>query len=75
MGIESWEHITEAIENGTENIKVQNMNNSEQQGWRTGLWLPQTKHIRGHLWHKYSQRLTNPGHGDVCKTVEVVTST
>jgi hypothetical protein len=30
--------------------------------WRTGLWLGQTKHIRGHLWHKYSQRLTKPTH-------------
>jgi hypothetical protein len=38
MGIESWEHITEAIENGTENIKVQNMNNSEQQGYREHRW-------------------------------------
>jgi hypothetical protein len=31
MGIESWEHITEAIENGTENIKVQNMNKEKGQ--------------------------------------------
>jgi hypothetical protein len=38
MGIESWEQITEAIENGTENIKVQNMNNSEQQGYREHRW-------------------------------------
>jgi hypothetical protein len=21
---------------------------------RTGLWLPQMEHIRGHLWHRYS---------------------
>ena len=37
-GIESLEQITEAINSGTENIKAQNMNNSEQQGQREHRW-------------------------------------
>ena len=37
-GIESLEHITEAINSGTENIKEQYMNNSEQQGQREHRW-------------------------------------
>ena len=38
-GIESLEQITEAINSGTENIKEQYMNNSEQQGQREHRWL------------------------------------
>jgi hypothetical protein len=34
VGIESLEQITEAIDSGTENIKEQYMNNSEQLGQR-----------------------------------------
>ena len=37
-GIESLEHITGAINSGTENIKEQYRNNSEQQGQREHRW-------------------------------------
>jgi hypothetical protein len=37
-GIESLEQITEAINSGTENIKEQYMNNSEQQEQREHRW-------------------------------------
>ena len=37
-GIESLELFTEAINNGTQNIKEHYMNNSEQQGQREHRW-------------------------------------
>jgi hypothetical protein len=46
---------------------------------RTGLWLRQTEHIRGHLWHRYSVTVSNVimfssscGEQDTCTWIALV---